>query len=142
MRSHNRGTTIAHRRPIPNEPSDAQRAVARTRRSLPGKNLLRSYRQPRQSASPSCRQLLARTAARVLVDLLNNSLILAVLTRDEDGPARVVLDGDARIEAPTGRLDLAADERASITSGNVLSMLRTQTSCRSKQRRANWSSKA
>jgi hypothetical protein len=68
---------------------------------------------------------------RVLVAVGEESFVLAVLTRDESAPSRVVFDGDTRLEVPGGRLDLAAEGGVGITTPRALSLFAQRIAARS-----------
>ena len=67
--------------------------------------------------------LAPRPRDTVLLSLTPRPFIIAVLLRDEEEPARLVFEGDARIEAPAGRLDMVAAEGISATTPRRLSLL-------------------
>lgn len=66
--------------------------------------------------------LVPQPGDRVLLAFTPELYILAVLDQAEDSPSDIVLDGDAKITTPTGRLDISSAEGVTIAS-RALSLL-------------------
>jgi len=60
---------------------------------------------------------------RVLLALEPEPFIVAVLERGGEQPAALRLDGDVRLEVPSGKLDIAASEGVRLRSDRAISLL-------------------
>lgn len=82
-------------------------------------------------ARPAASCLLApEIGDRVLVAVGDESFVLAVLTRDDTTPRRVVFEGDTRLEVTGGRLDLAAERGVGVTTPRAVSIFAQKVAAR------------